>query len=64
MRVLVSKNKVAYVGDTVQIPDLTLVHKVTSYSTVQQTDLVIKSGDSKGTLPVIGNFEVEIVEAE
>lgn len=64
MRVLVSKNKVAYAGDAVQIPDLTLVHKATTYSTVQQTDLVIKSGDSKGTLPVIGNFEVEIVEAE
>lgn len=27
-----------------------------------QTDLVIKSGDSKGTLPVIGDIQVEIVE--
>lgn len=63
-RILVSKNKVTYTGSMVQIPDLTLVHKVSSYSTVQQADLVIKSGDSKGTLPVIGNFEVEIVEAE
>ena len=63
-RVLVSKNKVAYTGSAVQIQDLTLVHKVTEYSTVQQTDLVIKSGDSKGTLPVIGNFEVEIIEVE
>lgn len=63
-RILVSKNKVEYTGSAVQIPDLTLVHKALTYSPVQQTDLVIKSGDSKGTLPVIGNFEVEIVEAE
>ena len=34
------------------------------YEFVTQTDLVIKSGDSKGTLPVIGDIEIEVVEAE
>lgn len=34
------------------------------YEYVTQTDLVIKSGDSKGTLPVIGDIEIEVVEAE
>lgn len=35
-----------------------------NYEVVTQTDLVIKSGDSKGTLPVLGDVEIEIVEAE
>ena len=30
----------------------------------EQTDLVIKSGDSKGTLPVSAELTVEIVESE
>lgn len=34
------------------------------YTCVAQEDLVIMSGDSKGTLPVLGNLEIEIKEEE
>jgi hypothetical protein len=38
--------------------------RLENYNITTQTDLVISSGDSKGTLPVIGNLNVVISEAE
>lgn len=53
-----------YDGNNIAIPDLTLVRDYDDYEILPQTDLIIKSGDSKGTLPVLGDLNVEIVEAE
>lgn len=53
-----------YDGTSMALPDLTLVREYDGYEILAQQDLVIKSGDSKGTLPVLGELDVEIVEAE
>lgn len=53
-----------YDGTSMALPDLTLVREYDGYEISAQQDLVIKSGDSKGTLPVLGELDVEIVEAE
>lgn len=54
----------SYIGPTILVSDGILKRVYDGYYYSQQTDLVIKSGDSKGTLPVLGELQVEIVEAE
>jgi hypothetical protein len=54
----------SYIGPVIVVSDGILKRVYDGYYYSQQTDLVIKSGDSKGTLPVLGELQVEIVEAE
>lgn len=54
----------SYTGPSVTVSDGILKRVYNGYYYVPQTDLVIKSGDSKGTLPVLGELDVEIVEVE
>jgi hypothetical protein len=54
----------SYTGQTVSVSDGILKRVYDGYYYVPQNDLVIKSGDSKGTLPVLGELQIEIVEAE
>jgi len=61
---LVLRRNGTYGGADVVLTDLKLNREYDAHEFLEQKDLVIKSGDSKGTLPVIGNITVEIVEAE
>lgn len=61
---LVIRPNGTYDGTNVVLSDLTLIRDYDNYEISPQEDLVIKSGDSKGTLPVLGSLNVEIVEAE
>jgi hypothetical protein len=54
----------SYIGPVIVVSDGILKRVYDGYYYSQQTDLVIKSGDSKGTLPVLGELQVEIAEAE
>ena len=61
---LVLRRNGTYAGPGVVLTDLKLNREYDAHEFLEQKDLVIKSGDSKGTLPVIGNITVKIVEAE
>lgn len=55
---LIMQRNGTYTGELVRIEDCKLKRRVN----VEQTDLVIRSGDSKGTLPILGNLFVQVVE--
>lgn len=55
---LIMQRNGTYSGELIVLDDCKLKKRVN----VEQTDLVIRSGDSKGTLPVLGNLNVQVVE--
>lgn len=49
-----------YTGDPVILTDLKLLHRYETHSAIEQQNIVIKSGDSKGVIPVLGDLNVDI----